>query len=220
MDNWNLHWLKAAGDLDSWQNRITKQIGAANAAMVPFVSPEALDILIERGSEGVMPETGIGVRINRPTLAVLLVDPDNDNFENSLSDGCLQRQLIRMAHLAMRAAGPGYGFTLGGALVSEGLAGQFVRLVTASRPEIWETAVEEDVLDRLWPQHRELMTPKYDHAAWFSGTTDKPRFFGYSLGHRLVEHWLLSGAQITPQRMIDVPAPKVLTVAMVQSLVS
>ncbi len=220
LDNWKLHWLEAAGDLEPWRSQIARQVRTAHKALVPFVRPEPLDILVEGGREGVTPETGIGVRVSRPTLAVLTVDPDNENFTNSLLNGCLQRQLIRLSHMAMRAAGPGYGFTLGGALVSEGLAGQFVRLVLASKPEIWETAVSDAELDRQWPQHRELMTPKYDHAAWFSGSASKPRWLGYSLGCKLVEHWLVSGAQITPKRMIDVPAPKVLTVAMVQSLVS
>ena len=220
MDNWKLHWLDAAGNLGAWQARIAEQVENAYAALSPFVQPEPMDILIERRAEGVTPETGLRAYVSRPTIVTLAVDPYNDNFEIALTSGCVQRQIVRTAHLAMRAAGPGYGFTLGGALVSEGLAGQFVRLVLASPPEIWETAVEDDELDSLWPQHRELMTPKYDHSAWFSGTGDKPRWLGYALGCKIVEHWLVSGARITPKRMIDIPAPKVLTVAMVHSLVS
>jgi uncharacterized protein YjaZ len=120
----------------------------------------------------------------------------------------------------MRAAGPGYGFTLGGAMVSEGLAAQFVRLVFNSKAEPWDNAISDEVLGTMWPDQRALMTTKFDHGEWFNGASDKPKWLGYTLGTKIVENWLLSGVELTPERLISVPAPKVLNAVAVQAMVS
>lgn len=217
---WTLHWLDATGDLTAWKERISGQIDEAFAKMAPFVRPDKMDILIERGNETVWPETGMKVRVTRPNLATLIFDPYNDNFTATLMSGLVQRQMVNTAHQAMRAAGPGYGFTLGGAMVSEGLAAQFVRLVFDAPLEPWGCAFSSEELAVLWPDQRVLMSPKFDHGEWFSGTGSKPKWLGYSLGARIVENWLISGAELTPDRLINVPAPKVLNVGAVQALVS
>ncbi len=212
MENWTIHWLTAAGDLTEWERRINTQIEAAHTALSRFIELSPLDILIERSSEGVIPELGMRARAERSNLITLLLDPYSDNFDSALARAQVTRQLVRATHLAQRLAGPGYGFTLGGAMISEGLAGQFTRLVLGSAPEPMDVAVHD--LEKYWPAQRELMTPKYDHGLWFEGTGDKPRWLGHTLGFKLVENWLTSGAQITPHRMIDIPAPKVMSAAL------
>ena len=208
MAHWTLHWLDATGDLSAWRDRITAQINDAYRVMAPFVQPTSMDILIERGNETVTPETGMRTDIARPNLATLVFDPYNENFSATLKSGLIKRQMVNTSHRAMRAAGPGYGFTLGGAMVSEGLAAQFVRLVFDSAPEPWDAAISDDVLNKVWPDQRTMMTTKFDHGEWFSGAGDKPKWLGYTLGTKIVENWLLSGVELTPSRLINVPAPK------------
>lgn len=220
LPHWTLHWLDATGDLSAWRDRITAQVNDAYRMMKPFVQPTAIDILIERGNENVTPETGMRTDIARPNLATLVFDPYNDNFSNTLTNGLVARQMVNTSHRAMRAAGPGYGFTLGGAMVSEGLAAQFVRLVCNSAPEPWDTAVSDGMLSSMWPDQRGMMNTKFDHGEWFSGTGDKPRWLGYTMGTKIVENWLLSGVDLTPERLISVPAPKVLNAVPVQAMVS
>ena len=120
----------------------------------------------------------------------------------------------------MRAAGPGYGFTLGGAMVSEGLAAQFVRLVCNSSPEPWDRAVSDKILSNMWPDQSSMMDTKFDHSEWFNGTGSKPRWLGYTIGSKIVETWLLSTANITPDRLISVPTPKVLNTVSTQAIIS
>ncbi len=208
MKNWTVHWLDATGDCHDWKADITTEIAKAHDAMAAFVTLPAQDILVERSNEGVIPQIALQARALRASRLSLVFDPFNDNYRRALQSGALQRQIIRAAHLSMRLAGPGYGFTLGGAMVSEGLAGQFVRLVTGARPEPWDKAVPD--LSPYWPDQRELMNPRYDHGLWFDGRGDKPLWLGQSMGFKLVENWLISGAEITPERMITIPAPKVL----------
>nr|WP_274517589.1 DUF2268 domain-containing putative Zn-dependent protease [Pseudomonas sp. GM18] len=64
----------------------------------------------------------------------MTLDPDNPNLLPSLRTGTLHRQIVHEVHHCLRIAGPGYGWTLGEALVSEGLAGQFVRHLLGKRP--------------------------------------------------------------------------------------
>ncbi len=208
MENWTIHWLDATGDCHDWKDAVQAEVLAAHEAMVAFVPLAPLDILVERSSEGVIPQIALQARATRAARLSLVFDPFSERFRPALKSGALQRQIIRAAHLSMRLAGPGYGFTLGGAMVSEGLAGQFVRLVTGHTPEPWDMAVPD--LTPFWPTQRELMNPRYDHGLWFEGRGDKPLWLGQTMGFKLAETWLVSGAKITPERMIDIPAPKVL----------
>ena len=58
----------------------------------------------------------------------MTLDPDNPNFAASLEGGAVHRHIVHEVHHCLRMAGPGYGWTLGEALVSEGLAGQFAAM--------------------------------------------------------------------------------------------
>lgn len=209
MGGWNLHWLAATGDLSPWRDRIAAEIDAARQAMAPFIDPGQFDILIERAEDAVRPDIGIALRVQRPNLLSFGLDPYNDGFGDTLQSGLIRRQMVNCAHRALRAAGPGYGFTLSGALVSEGLAAQFVRLVLDTPAEPWDRA-SDDLLARHWPDQRTMMSTKYDASRWFYGNGDLPFGLGFAMGNRIVEHWLLSGVELDPERLVTVPAPKVL----------
>lgn len=209
MGAWKLHWLDATGDLSPWQDRITAEVEAACVAMAPFVTLPKLDVLVERGADSVRPDIGMSAHVPRPNLATLIFDPYHENFRTMMGSGLIRRQMVNTAHRALRAAGPGYGFTLSGALVSEGLAAQFTRLVCTSPPEPWEQA-SDAILAAHWPDARGMMTTKFDFSEWFLGNGNKPFGLGYALGARIVEHWMLSGVALDAERLISVPTPKVL----------
>lgn len=217
MASWKLHWLDATGDLSPWHQRITAEVEAAQAALGRYVKLPAMDILVERGEEAVRKDLGLGAHVTRANLVTLILDPYNDNFRETLRSGLIRRQVVNCAHRAMRSAGPGYGFTLGGALISEGLAAQFTRLVFQTDLEPWEEA-SEHVLSAHWPDQRMMMSTKYDHSEWFLGNGTKPAGYGYALGARLAEYWLLSGVSLDPGRLINVPTPKVLGAAPVKAM--
>ncbi|MDG1236701.1 MAG: DUF2268 domain-containing putative Zn-dependent protease [Amylibacter sp.] len=220
MSLWKLHWLEATGDLSEWYDSITEQVDEAYIAMKSFVQPTSMDILIEKGNGNVTPETGMRTDVIRPNLAKLVFDNYNENFSKTLTSSLIKRQMINTSHRAMRAAGPGYGFTLGGTMVSEGLAAQFVRLVCNSSPEPWDRAVSDKILSNMWPDQSSMMDTKFDHSEWFNGTGSKPRWLGYTIGSKIVETWLQSTVNITPDRLISVPAPKVLNTVSTQAIIS
>lgn len=217
MGVWKLHWLDATGDLSPWRDRITSEVEAACAAMAPFVSVPRLDVLVERGEDSVRPDIGMSAHVTRPNLATLIFDPYNDRFRETINSGLIRRQMVNTAHRALRAAGPGYGFTLGGALVSEGLAAQFTRLVCNTPAEPWERA-STAILSAHWPDQRTMMSTKFDFSEWFLGNGGKPFGLGYALGARIVEYWMLSGVALDANRLISVPTPKVLSATPLRAL--
>ena len=121
--SWQVHWLQAAGDLGSWRNGIMHEVEASRGHLAGLLPPPRLDILVQRIPGGGIPEIGLVGHAWRMSLFVLTVDPDNQRFEASLSDGTLRHQVAHEVHHCRRMAGPGYGRTLGETLVSEGLAG-------------------------------------------------------------------------------------------------
>jgi len=202
---WRLHWLEASGDLDPWRSTIAEEVEIARKAIAGVLPVSPLDILVQRLPGAVIPETGTTGLAMRPGLFSLTIDPDNPNFSRALRNGDLRRTVAHEAHHCLRMAGPGYGWTLGEALVSEGLAGQFVSRLFTSQPEPWECAV----------------TNGHDHRAWFFGLGGRyPRWLGYTLGYHIVGDWLEAGADLSGDAWINVPAHVVIDAARGRTLLN
>ncbi|TXN48328.1 hypothetical protein FV232_18940 [Methylobacterium sp. WL30] len=161
----------------------------------------------------VIPETGTTGEAVRPGLFSLTIDHGTPNFARALRDGDLRRTVAHEAHHGMRMAGPGYGWTLGEALVSEGLAGRFVGHLFDSPPEPWECAVTDAELAANLPDDATLAGAGHDHRAWFFGAGRYPRWLGYTLGYRIVGDWLEADADTGGGAWVDIPAPDVIVAA-------
>ncbi len=209
---WTLHWLEAEGSLGAWRHAIENEILATREAIADVLTPPRLDVLIQYLPGMVIPEIGWVGHAYRHSLFSLQCDPGNENFEPSLSNGAVRRQVAHEVHHCLRMSGPGYGRTLGEAVVSEGLAGHFVRLLYDNSPEPWECGLGEDELKQHLPGREDLHATEYDHAAWFFGAGGRrPRWVGYSLGYVLVRHWLDNQPGIGIDTLINVDASTVLS---------
>jgi len=206
MDAWTLHWLEASGNLDEFRAELIGEFAAAYQSISRLMPPPRLDILIQALPGETIPEMGLVGRAVRSTLFSMTLDPDNPNFLASLRNGTLHRQIIHEVHHCLRMAGPGYGWTLGEALVSEGLAGQFVGHLLGSEPEPWERAVTTSELLQTPIDPQTLDSTHYNHSEWFFGFGAHPRWLGYTLGYQMVEQWLASTGDIDVATWINVPA--------------
>ena len=211
MTGWRLHWLEAEGDLGPWRDRITQEIEATRMAVSRHLPPPALDVLVQRLPGMVIREIGLVGHAYRHSLFALQCDPDNENFAASLVNGALRRQVAHEVHHCLRMRGPGYGRKLGEALVSEGLAGHFVKLLFGNPPEPWECALNADDLRAHHPPPAVLDATDYDHAVWFFGTGGhRPRWTGYTLGYAIVGTWLDATPDVTSDDIVSVPAERVI----------
>jgi len=211
---WQLHWLEASGDLGPWRAAITAEVEIALRAIARLMPLRPLDILVQRRAGEVLPETGTGGEAYHQGLFSLTLDPDNPNFERALADGDIHRTVVHETHHCLRMAGPGYGWSLGEALVSEGLAGRFVRHLFGSGPEPWECAVDDATLAAHRPDTAALTAARHDHAAWFYGIGGPyPRWLGYTLGYRIAGDWARANPDADGDTWVNVPADTVLAAA-------
>lgn len=217
-DIWFLHWLTASGGLEEFQQRISIEIAEAFRTLEHFVSPPKLDILLDR-SKHTIPEIGILGQAHNNMLFSLNFDPGNPNLRPNLINGTLQRQLLHEIHHCMRMAGPGYGWTLGEALVSEGLAGHFVQYLMNTPSELWEHAVNIDVLKAHRPSVAELQSIDYNHAEWFFGRGHIPRWLGYSIGFEFVRLWRETIRPVTQDQWINTPSNEILAIGQEAGLI-
>lgn len=126
---------------------------------------------------------------------------------------CLTRILDRLiAHElnhVLRWDSVGYGKTLGKALVSEGLAGQFAKQLFGSPPELWEDAASPEKLSCYLARAETLWDdPSYDHDEWFFGSKDIPRWAGYTLGYQIVGEYLRHHPSATAAKITGQSADK------------
>ncbi|UOK36597.1 DUF2268 domain-containing protein [Pseudomonas palleroniana] len=213
MDAWTLHWLEASGSLAEFHQVLKEEFELAYRAIARRMPPPRLDVLVQRLPGETIAELGLVGRAYRSTMFSMTLDPDNPNFAASLKGGAVRRHIVHEVHHCLRMAGPGYGWTLGEALVSEGLAGQFVQHVLGSEPEPWECAHGLEALQAAPVSLSELEATYYDHNAWFFGTGDKPRWLGYALGHQMVGRWLATVGQPNTEAWVNVSALDILAVA-------
>ena len=209
--DWQLHWLEAEGDLGTWRERITTEVAATYETVSGLITPPRLDILVQRLAGAVIPEIGMVGHAYRKALFGLTLDPDNPHFETCLGDGTFRRQVAHEVHHCMRFGGPGYGRTLGEALISEGLAGHFTRRLFNNPPEPWECAVTDEELHIHRPDREALNAKWYNHAEWFfAAGARRPRWLGYTLGYRIVGEWLAASPEVSGELLVNVPAETVL----------
>jgi len=214
MDGWTLHWLEAEGTLAPWRPAIEAELAAGYAAVAALVPPPRLDVVVQRVAGWEIPELGMVGNAHRPSCFSVTLNPDNPNFEPSLAAGALRRQIPHETHHCMRMAGPGYGWTLGETLVSEGFAGRFTQLAFGNPPEPWECALDAEALRRYLPDRAALESRDFDFRAWFFGADGTyPRWLGYSLGYALVGEWLAVEPRRDPDTLVNTPAATVLAAA-------
>lgn len=219
-ERWKLHWLEASGNLQDYQTEITRQTDAAWRILSAVMPPPRLDILVQCAPAAVIPETGTGGYAYSATLFGLTLDPTHPDLAQTLSSGSLMRTILHEVHHCLRMAGPGYGWTPGDALVSEGLAGQFVCWLLDSPPERWERAVEPQWLLDNPVRLAALNSRPYDHAAWFFGSGTCPRWYGYTLGYQLVAAWRDPLPALTPEKWLNVTAEEVIAAGLSCGLIT
>ena len=164
---------KAGFDLD----RLTTRTAEKVFALLPH--RDQIKINVRLDPQRTVPEIGVGAIPDPGTgdVYVVLNDKSKIGFRRSLATW-VPASLARVLFLSSRIrTGPGYGITLGEALVSEGLSDHFVsQAFPKTPPQPWDhrrmTARQEA---GLWRRaQRDLIVPgAYDHPLWFFGAGGK-----------------------------------------------
>ncbi|MCE0827164.1 DUF2268 domain-containing protein [Buttiauxella sp. A2-C2_NF] len=190
MPNMTLHILDAQKKLTAYCEWLNTCLTDTYAQAQRLMLLPSLDVVVksgtyvisEKGHSGYCPESGV---------VYITVDPENPAFCKNDAQS-IERMFAHELHHAARWAGPGYGFTLGEAIVSEGLAGHFSLEIFGGMPEPWESLNLDEVQPHLLQLHENWNRTDYDHNAWFYGTSHLPRWLGYTAGFNLVSSYLLA----------------------------
>lgn len=119
----NLHILNARGKLDFVRERIEKTFFYGVTTISALLPIADIDVIVQ-ASTFVIPETGMGGWSPAADVLYISIDPANPNLLRDFDTEFLAT-LGHELHHCLRHGGPGYGRTLGEALVSEGLACHF-----------------------------------------------------------------------------------------------
>lgn len=211
---WTLHWLQAAGTLAPWRSRIRAEIGAAFQAIAHIMRPPRVDIVIHQIPHWPVPKLGFGGSTPSCNTIFLGFDTAHPALEERLVGG-LRRVVVHEAHHSVRQGGPGYGTRLAEALVSEGLADHFALEVLGGAPDPWCVALSgRDLAAAATAAEPALWEPSIDLARWFRGDCRGILpWSGYSLGWRLVDHYLAQVPDARPSRLARMPAEPVIAQA-------
>lgn len=168
-----------------------------------------IDIVLYENPDDVVSEVGgVGGFTPHAHIVLISLDPANPKFKASM-EGEVTRALIHELHHAIRWRKPGYGETLLEALITEGLADQFVLELTGDqKPEPWARALKPAERTRLLARAKKVFHKPYNHFAWFFGSKEEklPRWTGYSLGFFLVGEYLKAHPDETPSQLVATEA--------------
>jgi len=203
--SWTLHLVNARRQLAPCESVIRVACEEAQDRLAAVTPPLPLDIVVSATRD--MPEAlFVSGHCYEPGVIGLRIDFDHYRSEEELRTGLL-KTLFHEFHHALRWEGPGYGDTLGEALVSEGLAQRFLHEMMDCPPEPWEDAVPADICE-AWLERalREFNDVGYDHEAWFFGTGEMPEWLGYTLGLSMVDRYLAQHRQATALGLVHAEA--------------
>lgn len=201
---WTLHIANATGRLDGLVSPIRAAVARAQARAEAVTEAINLDVVIQAWPGRVIPHLGHMGYAPTGDMIQLTFDPDNPHCMDNLGQS-LERTVVHELHHALRWRGPGYGRTLGEALVSEGLAGHFAQQLYGGPPERWEISRDTAALAQAARDAEAAWEDAtYDHAAWFFGAA--PAGQGYPLGFALVATYLAAHPEETPATLVHAKA--------------
>lgn len=178
----NIHLLNARHKLTGIMSELRATLREAVALVSEHIDIPDVDVVVRAETGGGIPTWGVKGRSAGPALIEITLDP------HRFSAPLLTRTMIHEIHHLIRWDGPGYGRSLGEALVSEGLAGHFVLQLLGGKPDPWDIVTPAEGATKQ--AMNEWARLDYDHARWFSGAGDLRKWTGYGLGHRLIAEYL------------------------------
>jgi uncharacterized protein YjaZ len=205
MPKMTLHIINARLQLTSsiaeWLSERLDDAFAVSARQLPLLDTDVIlkagkAVIQEKGHLGYAPERGV---------VYVTVDPENPILRTNPSRS-LERMLAHELHHSSRWDGPGYGKTLGEALVSEGLAGHFAQEAYGGEREPWEQLPARTLRPYVSKAQAAWQSADYNHAEWFFGSQEFPAWVGYSLGYELAGCYLAAHGDARASTLVHAEA--------------
>lgn len=174
----NYYVANSTGKLDSLLPKITTAFDEGISVLVDKLKADRIDIIFLYDSKWTIPELGVGANSPGPYNLYVSLDPGFKNLKQS----DIFLSIVHEGHHCMRWRKPGYGVTLGEAMVSEGLATLFEEEISGEPPIYSQVKITGDEIKKAQGY---LNKKTYNHAEWFFGAKKIQRWFGYTYGYQL-----------------------------------
>lgn len=178
MPNIKHYIANSTGELDPLIKIIDKSLDKIIPVAEEDLNANQIDIIFVSAPLLAIPEYGIGGNSPGPNHVYISFDPKSDKITQS----GIEESLLHEIHHCMRWRDPGYGMTLGEALISEGLACLYEEQKTGNVPLYAEVNVNKKTKELA---KKEINSNEYNHSDWFFGSKEIVRWFGYSYGYQL-----------------------------------
>jgi len=161
---------------------ILRKIEAGFKEALPIIrnklDADKIDIIFVNAPMDVIPEIGIGGYSPGPYNIYVSLDPKFTTF--TVED--MVSTILHETHHCMRWRNPGYGLSLGEAMISEGLATLFEEEYSGKTPIYAQVKIKQEEIDKA---KKNLNNKKYNHSDWFFGSKDTQRWFAYTYGYKM-----------------------------------
>lgn len=204
MPQMTLHIINARHQLTSISEWLSERLDDAFAVCARHLPLRDTDVILRAGKAVIQEKGHLGYAPERGLIYVT-VDPENPALRTNSSQS-LERMLAHELHHSSRWDGPGYGKTLGEALVSEGLAGHFAQEAYGGGREPWEQLPASTLRPYLFKAQADWQSADYNHAEWFFGSHEFPAWLGYSLGYEMVGRYLAAHGEARASNLVHAGA--------------
>jgi hypothetical protein len=202
-----LHIVDPTKKLDAVARQLERGFARAKERIQKLM-PQATGIYVTILADGyTLPETGVSGHSHTNATVEITLDPSNANFEKNFEME-FAATLAHQVHHCIRRRGPGFGATLGEALVSEGLACHFETELRDGNAPFYGLALDIDGFQQMWARAQGMLQDKsYDHAAWFYGAPGQgfPPYAGNTLGMEIADHYIRTHNR-TASQLVELPA--------------
>jgi len=197
------HYIaNSTGELDKLVDMISK----STSLVIPIVEKELdakqIDIIFVSAAALAIPEYGIGGNSPGPNHVYVSFDPNSDKITQS----GLNETLLHEIHHCMRWRNPGYGETLGEAMISEGIACLYEEQHSGKTPLYAKVRLKGS---QIAEAKKIINSKNYNHSDWFFGSKDIVRWFGYSYGYKLCKDYSAKTNKKASE-LVDIDAKKIL----------
>lgn len=210
-----VHFLEAQASLDGFRDPIGRRIARGAELLTDAirgrVPAQPIDVLVVAAPGRGIPGLGISGSCFSASRLEIFVDPFDPDTQSAIASGEIEGTLAHEFHHALRWAGPGYGRTLGEALISEGLADHFDGLATGRPAPVWCRRLDAPSIAAVAAlAAAEAHSDAYDHGRWFFGGGELPDGAGYSLGYEIVRRFLARHPDSDAATLAHAPAERIL----------
>jgi len=199
-----IYFHRNTGDVDSLEPLLLDAIRLALDSIGRVVPVTNVQLRVVVLPEAVLPGFGLSGAVDSSRIDLFL-DPTHPNLRLGIAEA-LTPTLAHEFHHVLRNRTAGYGTTLLGAMVSEGLAEHFVIEVTG-RPAPWTGSLTQETRG-YWRRRAAAIwcSRDFDHAAWFIATVgDIPRGTGFEVGADIVGEYLAAHPGERPSALHAAP---------------